>query len=79
MIRVKRFLQRIVHEGWTKGEISMADDQEGPAAWAVHKADELVTKFANQDQKIPDLALFRGTLAQALEDAYEQGLEAGAP
>lgn len=53
----------------------MAKDQTAP--WVVKKADQLVIVFLDQNMKVQNVPLFRTTLAKALDEAYERGLEEG--
>jgi hypothetical protein len=55
----------------------MAEEKKEPAPWATQKADDLISQFLDQDQRIPNLEPFRQALAMALDDAYEDGLAGG--
>jgi hypothetical protein len=55
----------------------MAEEKKEPAPWATQKADDLISEFVDQDQRIPGLELFRRALAMARDDAYRDGLAGG--
>jgi hypothetical protein len=55
----------------------VAEEKKEPPPWATEKADDLISQFVDQDQRIPNLELFRRALAMAIDDAYEDGLAGG--